>query len=111
MKGIVVQVDNYYRIAIVYDGSDTSVDDGLKIGPGVRHPITSIGEVVVDSIVGLLPGALCADFCLESRASEVGGQIGRISIRILGQDEVDIVRADERAKNVVVAGRLCLRAR
>lgn len=54
-------VQDIVCIAIVDDSPDTSVDDRLKVGSRVQHPVASRGEVAVHLIVCFLPSLFCSD--------------------------------------------------
>jgi hypothetical protein len=66
-------------------------------------------RVLVDFLVRLLPRALRADL-LHERAREEVVERGRVGVRVLREDVVDVVVARERGEDVVVAVVLRVRA-
>lgn len=63
--------DVTYSIAVVNDRPDTSLDDSLKVGPRVSHPIASACKIVINRVTSLLPVTFCADLRLQRRAAKV----------------------------------------
>ena len=74
------------------------------------HPVARLREVLIYIIVCLLPGGLRPDRPRQRAAPEVARQAGRVRVRVLREDVVDVVVAREGGEDVVVAGALRARA-
>ncbi len=105
------QGSHTYGIAIVHYRAHTRINDCLQVRARVRHPVARRGEIVVHRVARLRPVAFRADFALQRRVAEVRRQGRRVGVWVAGKHEVDIIRAGERAQDVVVAEGLRLGAR